>query len=124
MDDAETLEVSAKRTMYLLEMKPKHPYYNYGIWHLWVDGINYGANYKVIHDRTGKYWKMVIVANAFCQTADKAMQFPVAPFILVVDDRADHATIAVTMDPRDVLRYFAVLNLNDFSLAGFQKLCR
>jgi hypothetical protein len=105
-------------------MKPKDPFYNYGIQYLWVDDTNFGANYKVINDRTGKYWKMIIVVNAYCQSADKTMAFPLTPCILAVDDRADHATIAVTMDPRDIWRYFAVLDLNDFSLAGFQKFCK
>jgi hypothetical protein len=43
---------------------------------------------------------------------------------MVVDSRRDHATIISQLHPDTLLTYNAVLDLNDFSLAGFQKYCK
>jgi len=50
--------VWVKRPTYILEIRAKDPYYNYGVQYLWVDAEFYQPTFKVIHDapaRTGKW---------------------------------------------------------------------
>ena len=38
-----------------------------------------------------------------------------------VDDRREHSTVIEDASPRNIWNYYADLDVNDFSLAGFQK---
>ena len=40
---------------------------------------------------------------------------------VIVDDRTNHATVIEDFSPKNVWAYFAHVDLNNFSLSGFQK---
>ncbi len=42
----------------------------------------------------------------------------------MIDDRSAHATITQICHPRNIWTMYARMNLNDFSMAGFQKFCK
>ncbi len=121
---APTSLVWVKRPAYLVEMKPKDPYYNYGPQILWVEAEIFGCAYKVIHDKSGAYWKTFFSAAMACESPDKKMRFISLASQQAVDDRSDHASVIEDASPRNIWHFFAKLDLNDFSLAGFQKFCK
>lgn len=110
-----------RRPCYVLEMKPRDPYYNYGVQHLWVDAEIFGAAYKVIHDKSGKYWKTFFSSAMACTSADEGTRFISVATQQAVDDRTQHSTLIEDASPRNIWSYYAELDVNDFSLAGFQK---
>jgi hypothetical protein len=113
-----------KRPAYLVEMKPKDPYYNYGPQILWVDAEIFGCAYKEIRDKSGAYWKTFFSAAMACESPDKELRFISLASQQAVDDRSDHSSVIEDASPRNVWHFFAELDLNDFSLAGFQKFCK
>ena len=116
--------IYVKRPTYILECKAKDRYYNYGIQYLWVDAEIYTPTYKVIHDRAGVYWKVEWQSLAGSKSADGHLRMVGLSSQMAVDDRAGHAGILVFLDPKNTARDFAHLDRNDFSLGGFQKLCK
>ena len=121
---APTSLVWVKRPAYLLEMRPKDPYYNYGPQILWVEAEIFGCAYKVIHDKSGAYWKTFFSAAMACESHDQKMRFISLASQEAVDDRSDHASVIEDASPRNIWHFFAKVDLNDFSLAGFQKFCK
>jgi hypothetical protein len=105
-------------------MRPRDPYYNYGIQHLWVCAEVYSPAYKVIHDRSGAYWKTIFKARAVCESANKEMRLTILGDSIAVDGRLNHASILRTADAKNIYTYFADIDTNYFSLAGFQKFCK
>ncbi len=115
-----------KRDVLILEFKPKDPYYNYGTQQLWIDAVvPYLVFYKIIHDRAGTYWKTILLGGLTAlESPDRKMRFLQGGFYAAVDDRYDHATILRGLSPESTAVYFARMDRNMFSLAGFQKLCK
>jgi len=114
-----------KRPVYLIEGKPKDKYYNYGTQTMWVDMQKYSITYKVINDRSGKYWKTLVKPDSGLVSKDEKMKFVVISAHIMVDERTDHAsTITGFGDRRTVSQYNAQMDINDFSLAGFQGYCK
>jgi hypothetical protein len=113
-----------KRPVYALEIKAKDPYYNYGLQYLWIDAEFFQPTFKEIHNRAGEYWKVEWQIQTGNENADGSIRILGLADMIAVDDRSDHATVIVSHDPKCLVRFFAVLDENDFSLAGFQKLCR
>ncbi len=118
---APTNLVWVKRPAYVLEMMPKDPYYNYGTQHLWVDTEIFGSAYKVIHDKSGKYWKTFFSSAMACKSAGKQTRFVSVATQQAVDDRTGHSSVMEDASPRNIWSFYADLDVNDFSLAGFQK---
>jgi len=116
--------VWTKRSAYVLEMTPKDRYYNYGAHYLWVDTELFCCNYKVIYDRSGAYWKTFYLSNTAYESADGKMRFTSIASQQMVDDRSEHSTILEDASPRNRWAFYARMNTNDFSLAGFQKYCK
>jgi len=110
-----------KRPCYVLEMKPKDPYYNYGVQQLWVDAEIFGSVYKVIHDKSGKYWKTFVSSAMACASGSDRTRFISVAWQQSVDDRTEHSTLIEDASPRNIWTYYADLDVNDFSLGGFQK---
>jgi len=113
-----------KRPCYVLEMKSKDRYYNYGTQYLWINEDVYSCSYKVIYDRAGDYWKTLFIAGAPCESDDKSMRFMTRTSQQMVDDRSGRSSVIEDCSPRNRWVFFAVLDVNDFSLAGFQKFCK
>ena len=113
-----------KRPVYVLEMAAKDRYYNYGTQYLWIEAETFACSYKVIHDRAGDYWKTLFIAGAPCESDDKRMRFLARTSQQMIDDRADRSGVIEDCTPRNLWAFFAALDVNDFSLAGFQQLCK
>jgi len=113
-----------KRPVIVLEMTPKDRYYNYGVQHIWFEAELQGCAYKVIHDKAGDYWKTLFISAAACQSDDKSMRFYTLASQQMIDDRANRSTVIEDCSPRNIYTHFARLDINYFSLGGFQKFCK
>ncbi len=113
-----------ERPVYILEMTPRDRYYNYGTHYMWIDAETYSCNYKVIHDRSGQYWKTYLKGDIPCESADGRIKILTLGTQQVVDDRTDHCTVIEGISQRNSYVYFANVDLNDFTLGGFQKYCK
>jgi hypothetical protein len=116
--------VWVKQPAYVIEMKAKDPYYNYGPQELWVDSEAFVPAYKIVNDKAGRYWKIIFQAHACFESKDKEMQLTNTGDQLSIDERSDHATIIRTVTPTDIWTFSAEMEADDFSLAGFQKFCK
>ena len=113
-----------KRPVYVIEMTPKDPYYNYGPQELWVDVDTFAVMYKVINDKARDYWKTFYTSSMCVASKDRAMQFWALAGQYMIDDRTNHSTIVEDASPRNIWNYWAVLDPFDFTLGGFQKFCK
>ncbi len=114
-----------KRPAYVLEMTPKDPYYNYGTQYMWVDAeVNLMTVWKVIYDRANKYWKVMWYSWSAFQAPKGEMRLICPTSMLAVDDRTNHGTIIRFPEPDNNWGFWTKLNKNDYSLGGFQKLCK
>jgi hypothetical protein len=116
--------VYVKRPVWLIEARAKDPYYNYGIQYLWIDKEVWAPWYKVIHTRAEKFWKFLLVTGIGMESADKKDRIMLAVDHLIVDSTRNHATYTQQVSPTAMLTMFADLELNDFTLGGFQKYCK
>jgi hypothetical protein len=116
--------VWVKRPVYVLEMWSKDKYYNYGTQYLWIDKETYASHYKVIHDRSGEYWKSSLAFFTGNESPDGAMRTAGLVGGPMVDDRYDHASGSEIASPRNIVHMFAELNPRDFTIAGFAKFCQ
>jgi len=116
--------VWVKRPTYVVELVPKDRYYNYGVQRIWIDTEANSPAYKIIHDRSGKYWKTVFKARMVGESADKNMRLTILGDTVYVDERSNHATIGPGVSSKIIITYFANVDVNLFSLAGFQKYCK
>jgi hypothetical protein len=116
--------IYVKRPVWVLKAKSKDPYYNYGTQYIWVFADSWGPAYKMVHDRSEKFWKFLSATTAGYKTNDGKVKFLSWMDHVIVDTRREHATIISQLHPDTNLVFNAVLDLNDFSLAGFQKFCK
>ncbi len=114
-----------KRPTYVIEMKPKDPYYNYGTQYVWIDAeVNWMIVWKIIYDRADKYWKVVWYSYGGAASPDDQTRLITGTSMQCIDDRTGHGTIIRFPEPKNQWAYGAKLNKNDYSLGGFQKLCK
>jgi len=85
------------RTGYQVELYPRDPYYNYGKQILWLDREGFLFNYKEIDDRSGEYWKTIIVLYTALQYGDDKYVGLESSAYLMVDDKAYHGNCAAVM---------------------------
>jgi len=117
--------VWVKRPIYVLSLTPKDPYYNYGVQEIWVDAeVPFMLIYKAINDRAGDYWKTLWMSFSGFMSADDRMRLLMVTSIVVTDDRTDHSTVVDLANPNNLQAVYAVQDRNDYSLGGFQKLCK
>ena len=116
--------IYVKRPVWVLKAKSKDPYYNYGTQYIWVFADSWGPAYKMVHDRSEKFWKFLSATTAGYKTDDGKVKFLSWMDHVIVDTRREHATVISQLHPDTNLVFNAVLDLNDFSLAGFQKFCK
>jgi hypothetical protein len=121
-----TSVIFVKRPAYVLECKSKDRYYNYGTQYLWVDADSYVPVYKVIHDRAGDYWKCVMGFIVALSSEDGKVRMVAPGGQMAVDDRSQHASVGLAGSTAtgESSAFEAILDRNDFSLAGFLKLCK
>jgi hypothetical protein len=116
--------VYERRPAWIIEAKSKDPYYNYGKQVIWVDAEANTPMLKVVYDRGGKFWKIIRLVGVAYQTDDEKDQWFGASDHIAVDTKTDHASLITVLNPQREISYFKELDLNDFSLGGFQKYCR
>ncbi len=116
--------VYVKRPVWVIEAKAEDPYYNYGTQSIWIDRETWTPVCKVIHDRSGKFWKLLLITHVGLQTEGGEEKGVLALDHLMIDTRRDHATYLRQLNPECRFTTFAEVDLNDFSLAGFQKYCK
>jgi len=118
--------VWTKRPVYVVELKARDPYYNYGKQRLWIDAGNPLVTvFKLIYDRADEYWKNVWLVFSAVATDDDRVRILATPYMLSIDDRADHATLLQGFCKKNIQRYYDALQKErDYSLAGFQRLCK
>jgi hypothetical protein len=121
-----TSAIFVKRPTYVLECKARDRYYNYGTQYLWVDAEFYMPVYKVIHDRAGDYWKCLTTFMVALSSEDGKVRMIAPGGQMAVDDRSQHASVGLAGSTAtgESSAFEAVLDRNDFSLAGFLKLCK
>jgi hypothetical protein len=116
--------IFVKRPTYILECTAKDKYYNYGPQQLWIDADCYTPTYKVIADRASTYWKTEWQSLGGVSNEDGSIQLVGLANMMAFDDRSQHASAVELYKPRNSTRYFAEMDKNDYSLGGFQKLCK
>lgn len=116
--------IYVKRPVWVIKAKAKDPYYNYGTQYIWVFADSWGPAYKIVHDRSEKFWKYLSATTMGYKSDDGKVKFLSWLDHLIVDTRREHATVISQLHPDTNLLFNAVLDLNDFSLAGFQKFCK
>jgi Protein of unknown function (DUF1329) len=113
-----------KRPAYVVEVHPKDPYYNYGTQYIWVDAENWAPLHKIINDRADKFWKLSFHAELNYESRDKKVKISTAGNQVVVDERNKRSTISFPATSKDIWTFYANVNRDTFSLAGFQKFCK
>lgn len=114
-----------KRQVYVIQITPKDPYYNYGVQELWLDAeVHMLPIWKVIHDRSGKYWKTEWHSWVGFQGPEEDQKAIVGSTQMAIDDRTDHASIIRLFTPEYKVTYYDDFDSNDFTMAGFQKFCK
>jgi hypothetical protein len=97
------------REMYKISMKAKDPYYAYGDQILYVDAAS-GANiYKVVWDKSGAYWKTLMVCNDPQQWGpNRSMTMQI--WYNNIDDKTHHCSICNCRGQRDKFYYQTYFN--------------
>jgi hypothetical protein len=113
-----------KQPVYVLEMKSKDPYYNYGSQDVWFHADTYVVVYKTIRDKSGRQWKTFMEQHRCYESRDKQFHLTHVGDQLLVDSRLKHGTIITAATPTDIWTFHADMERNTFSLAGFQKFCK
>ncbi len=113
-----------KRPVYLIEVTPKDPYYNYGTQLIWVDAENWCPVHKTINDRAGKFWKFTLHVEMNYENDDKTIKVQSAGNQIVVDERNRRSTVSLPATSTDIWTFYANTDRDTFSLAGFQKFCK
>lgn len=109
-----------KRPVWIIEGIPKDPYYNYGRQIHYIDKeLNLGY-WKVIYDRSGKYWKTLYQVWMMGQDSQKTVNVNAVLIQTIVDERVKHSTMITNSE------YIceAKIDNNQFSLAGFTAICK
>jgi hypothetical protein len=113
-----------KRPVYVIEVHPKDPYYNYGTQYIWVDTENWAPLHKIINDRANVFWKLSFHAELNYESQDKKVKISGAGNQIVVDERSNRSTVSLPATRKNIWTYFAEVDRDTFSLAGFQKYCK
>jgi len=113
-----------KRPAYVVEVHPKDPYYNYGIQYIWVDAQNWAPLHKIINDRANEFWKLSFHAELNYESRDKKVKISTAGNQIVLDERNRRSTISLPATSKNIWTFFANVERDTFSLAGFQRYCK
>jgi hypothetical protein len=83
----------APRPVWVLEGIPKDMSYNYGKQIFYVDKQTFMIWFKQVFDRSGRYWKGLILCQSFQTSPSGKNNVSHPDAVLVVDDLARHATV-------------------------------
>ncbi len=97
------------RECWRISMKAKDPYYAYGDQELIVDIGTYGIVYKIVWDKSGAYWKTLVVSNCPANWGEN-LSFSSQNFYLNVDDKTHHASACNARGVRGKYNFNTYLN--------------
>ncbi len=86
------------RPIWIVEMDPKDRYYNYGRQILYLDGVEYCIFLKEIYDKSGEYWKKMMVPLSYHLTPD-GTDLLMTDVYNAQDDRTRHVTANRIFNP-------------------------
>jgi len=112
------------RPVYIVEGNPKDPYYNYGKQIFYVDKESHNIYYKVIFDRSGRYWKTLFegFGELFVPRTPKDFSIGIEVFEIMVDDRGDRASVGHTTGAQYHSIYNSgLLSEDDFTIKALLK---
>lgn len=111
--------VWVKRPVWIVEGRPKDPYYSYGRQIFYVDSTLYKIYFKVVYTPAGEYWKTLFNDFGIATTPDGTERQVIAALALGVDDRSDHATYANGAAPDAIAEYHSAALITDqFTVSG------
>ncbi len=95
------------RKMYVLSMSAKDPYYAYGDQLIYIDAEANNIVYKIIWDKSGQYWKTLVVNCDPAQWGgNRSMTLQV--FYIAVDDKTHHASACDARGKRGKYHYYTI----------------
>jgi hypothetical protein len=119
---APTNGIWVKRNVHVIQCMAKDPYYNYGKFELWYDPLTYNYAHKIIWDRAGKRWKMMIMGLGAYRSADGYMGQVDGGFgNIVYDEQRDHATCIDEKNDKERMTLNTPVKYDDFTMGGLVK---
>lgn len=120
-----TSAIYVKRPVWVVDGKPKDPYYNYGRTITYIDAELYVGAWKLVWDRSEEYWKTQLHCYVGAVSDDKSYRGIPVPYQLIIDDRAQHASITHYAG-EDFLWWenYTEADPDQYTLTGFQRLCK
>ena len=121
---AVTNSLWVKRKAYVFEIFSKDPYYNYGRMELWVDAKSVRPIFKIINDRAGKRWKVMIMNNGLGVAPEGyPWGMPLCAMgDVIYDEQRNHATLVMETKPGEIKDWNVKWDMADFSLNGMAKI--
>ena len=113
-----------KRKMYVFEVNARDPYYNYGKTELWADAKSVRPVFKIINDRAGKRWKVMIMNNGLGIAPEGyPWGMPLCAMgDVIYDEQRNHATCIMETKPGEIKDWNVKWDVADFTMTGFSKL--
>ncbi len=91
-----TAAVYVPREMYVIELQPRDPYAEYGRQVLYVDRASQLPVYKMVYDRGGNLWKVIVSAWGLATSADHQRKIPFPLLTFIEDVRSqDHTLVEI-----------------------------
>ncbi|MGB9499198.1 MAG: DUF1329 domain-containing protein [Dissulfuribacterales bacterium] len=114
-----------KRTVQVMELRSRNPYYNFGIQYIWLDKESQTGLLKIVCDRAGDYWKTMILGQGGLISKDKeSMKLLTFTLQQNIDERSDHCSIIKDCSKRNKWIFFHTMDVNSFTLGGFPAFCK
>jgi hypothetical protein len=114
------------RDAWIVEGKPKDPYYAFGKMTYYIDKESDVILFKVINDRVGQYWKIMILGSSYHYA--KNWSAPTQDVYIMVDSQSRHSTYSVLKNVRGRGEHFniplAQLGPSSFTEAGLIQLSK
>ena len=114
--------ICAKRPVWIVEATAKDPYYAYGRQILWIDKELFRGYYKEIYDRSGKYWKTILVSGGQALSEDREFSTRQADYGLALDEHSATANVVLPLREGNDIRVNVGLPEMDFSYQSLSRL--
>ncbi|MEW6439931.1 MAG: outer membrane lipoprotein-sorting protein [bacterium] len=116
--------IFVKRPVYVVECSSTDKWYNYGKQIVWVDREVFVGYYKQTLNRAGEQWKVAFNVWGMGESTDKKYRSSLWPSGVMVDERAQHATVFEFLHEGGPVCQNTKDDLNHYSLGGFQQFCK
>lgn len=113
-----------ERPAWILELRSKNPYYNFGKEILYVDAEFFVGLWKEIYGKSDEPWKIMNQAWMHTRSRNDKRRWITDAGMRMVDIRADHATYTDYLTPETTYVIEKRLDPDQFTLSGFTALCK